>query len=354
MSTKVAALYVDPSEPGSLGGVARFAQAHKMPVAQAKKELQEILSYTLHKPRRRRFETLPTLVFGINEQFVMDLVDLQKLAKYNKGYKYLLTVIDVLSKFAWVEPLKSKSATAMVDALQRLWARLGDRVPQKVQTDSGGEFYNAKVQAFFKTHGVTHFSTHGDPHGSVVERWNRTLKTMMFRYFTAHNTLTYIDVLPALVKTYNHSFHRSIREKPVNVNESNEKDIWDRLYEKRFETQDKVNKLRYRVGDKVRLNKKFRPFKKAYLPGWTEEVFLVKRIHTKHPVVTYNITEWDGTPIKGSFYEPDLQKVHVTDQSLFRIDRVVKRKGKQVLVSWKGWPTKYNSWVWTHDLTTLG
>ena len=75
-------------------------------------------------------------VFSINEQFVMDLMDLQKLAKYNKGYKHLLTVTDVLSKYAWVEPLKSKSATALVEALERLWTRLGPRQPQKVQTDS--------------------------------------------------------------------------------------------------------------------------------------------------------------------------------------------------------------------------
>ena len=60
---------------------------------------------------------------------------------------------------------------------------------------------------------MNHFSTHGDPQGSVVERCNRTLKTNMFRYFTAHNTLKYIVVLPALVKTYNHTFHRSIQEK---------------------------------------------------------------------------------------------------------------------------------------------
>ena len=351
MATKLSALYVDPTKPESLGGVARFAKAHQIPVSQAQKELQQVLSYTLHKPRCRRFKTLPTLVFGINEQFVMDLVDLQKLAKNNKGYKYLLTVIDVLSKFAWVEPLKSKSATAMVDALQRLWTRLGDRLPQNVQTDSRGEFYNAKVQAFFKKHGVNHFSTHGNPHGSIVERWNRTLKTKMFRYFTAHNTLKYIDALPALVKSYNHSYHRSIQEKPVNVNASNKKDIWYRLYD----TKDnrKVHKPHYRVGDKVRLNKTFRPFKKGYLPGWTEEVFLVQRVHTTKPVVTYKITEWDGSPIKGTFYEPDLQKVHVTDQSLFRIDRVLKRHGKQVFVSWKGWPTKYNSWVWKQDLKAV-
>ena len=256
---------------GSLGGIAKFAKAHKIPVSQAKKELQQVLSYTLHKPRLRRFKMLPTLVFKINEQFVMDLVDLQKLAKYNKGYKYLLTVIDVLSKFAWVEPLKSKSATVMVEALQRLWTRLGDRLPEKVQTDSGGEFYNAKVQAFFKKQGVNHFSTHGDPHGSVVERWNRTLKTNMFRYFTAHNTLNYIDVLPALVKTYNHTFHRSIQEKPVNVNLSNEKEIWYRLYGTKKDN--KVKKSQCQVGDKVRLNKKFPPFKKGYLLGGPKKCF---------------------------------------------------------------------------------
>ena len=83
-----------------------FAKAHKIPHAQAKQQLEQLLSYTLHKPRRRRFPTLPTKVFSINEQFVLDLVDLQTLAKYNKGHKYLLTMIDVFSKYAWVKNKK--------------------------------------------------------------------------------------------------------------------------------------------------------------------------------------------------------------------------------------------------------
>ena len=82
-------------------------------------------------------------------------------------------------------------------------------------------------------------------------------------------------------------------------------------------------------------------------------MFLVKKIHTTKRVVTYKLTEWDGSPIKGTFYEPDLQKVIVADDSLFRIDQVLKRKGNQVFVSWKGWPKKYNSWVWKKDLQTL-
>ena len=118
--------YEDPSQPSSLCGVSAFVKAQGISREKTERQLQQKLSYMLHKPRRRRrrFPTLPTLVFGINEQFVMDLVDLQKSAKRNKGYKYLLTVIDVLSKYAWVEPLKSKSAAQLIGALEKLWKRI--------------------------------------------------------------------------------------------------------------------------------------------------------------------------------------------------------------------------------------
>ena len=101
------------------------------------------------------------------------------------------------------------------------------------------------------------------------------------------------------------------------------------------------------MGDKVRLNKKHRVFQKGYLPGWTEEVFLVR------PVVTYTLTEWNGTPIKGIFSEEDVQKVVLPDEALFRVEKVLKRKGNQVFVAWKGWPKEYNSWIWKKDLQVL-
>ena len=68
----------------------------------------------------------------------------------------------------------------------------------------------------------------------------------------------------------------------------------------------------------------------------------------RHPIVTYRLSEWDGTPIKGTFYEPDVQKVQVSDDSLFRVENVLKRKGRNVLVRWKGWPPKYDSWIPAH------
>ena len=85
----------------------------------------------------------------------------------------------------------------------------------------------------------------------------------------------------------------------------------------------------------MRLNKKFRQFKKGYLPGWTEEVFVVRGVRSRK-VPTYKVEEWDGTAVEGTFYAQDLQKVTVEDHDLFRIDKIVKPKGDKVLVRCKG------------------
>ena len=334
--------YKDPHEPGALGGVKPFAQAHKLKTPQAQRVLQSVLSYTLHKPRRTRFPTTPTLVFDRDEQWQMDLVDMQKLSRWNKGNKYLLTVIDVLSKYAWAVPIQSKSSQNMIKGLEAIRRQASPRWPLRVQTDQGKEFYNARVQAWFKKHGTHHFSTYGDSKASVVERWHRTLKQRMYRYFTAHNTLRYVDVLQPLIDTYNQAYHRSIGMTPHQVTTQTVPEVWDRLYGPRLDQKTPPPKCQ--VGDRVRLNKKHRPFKKGYLPGWTEEVFVVTHVR-RRPVVTYRLSEWDGTPIKGTFYEPDVQKVQVSDDSLFRVEKVLKRKRGQVLVRWKGWPSKYDSWI---------
>ena len=123
----------------------------------------------------------------------------------------------------------------------------------------------------------------------------------------------------------------------------NEYLIWNRLYKKRLRKRDRP---KLRVGDKVRLNKKHRVFQKGYLPSWTEEVFLVHGISAIRPVVTYTLTEWNGTPIRGTFYKQDVQKVVLPDEALFRVEKVLKRKGNQVFAAWKGWPKEYNRLIW--------
>ncbi len=173
--------YHDPSQPGSFGGVNRFAKAQKTSIKKAREILERDLGYTLHKPRRRRFATLPVLVFNVNEQWVADLVEMQPLSKYNKGHRYLLTVIDVLSKYAWVEALKDKTGKTVAEAFAKILKRAKGRKPQKLQTDDGKEFYNKTFTALMKREGIHHLSTAGDTKASTVERLNRTLKERMYR-----------------------------------------------------------------------------------------------------------------------------------------------------------------------------
>ena len=199
-----------------------------------------------------------------------------------------------------------------------------------------------------KRKGIHHFSTSGNTKASVVERFNRTLKKRLYHYFTVKNTLKYLPVLKELVTGYNRSYHRSIKMAPEKVTMSNEGRVWKMLYAQRLGAKRKKAKLK--VGDRVRLNKKYRVFKKSYLPGWTEEVFLVVRV-TLGVVPTYKINEWDGTPLTGTFYGEDLQKV--MDDALFRVEKIVKRKGDKVLVRWKGWPDKYDSWIKKRALESI-
>ena len=216
------------------------------------------------------------------------------------------------------------------------------RQPNRLQTDRGTEFYNRTFQRWVKDHGMDLFSTEGDAKSAVVERFNRTLKERLYWYFTAANTLRFDDVLPQLVQGYNVTRHRSIGMAPRNVTRENEEAVGKRLYEKWLKAKRPPPK--FKVGDRVRLNKIHRTFEKGYLPGGTEEVFVVHRV-VPGVVPTYKIREWDDTPVQGTFYDADLQKVHVSDQALLRIEKVLTRQKDRLLVKWKGRPDKYNSWI---------
>ena len=128
-------------------------------------------------------------------------MDISSLARLNKGYKFLLTCIDVFSKFAWVVPLKNKTGESLVNGFQII---LGTgRSPEKLQTDKGTEFLNRNFQSFLKEKNIHFFTTNSELEVSVVERFNRTLKTRMWKYFTAKNTRVYIDILQDIIQGYN-------------------------------------------------------------------------------------------------------------------------------------------------------
>ncbi|GFW93708.1 putative uncharacterized transposon-derived protein F54H12.3 [Trichonephila clavipes] len=315
-------VYQEPEHPGSFGGVEALFKATggKFSRKDIKKWLSAKDSYTLHKPIKKKFKKNRVLVSRMNQQYQADLVDMQSLSKFNDGYRYLLTCICVLSKYAWAISLHDKNAKTVVSAFEQIFS---ERVPLKLQTDAGKEFTNKLFQNYLKKKKIGFFMTSNNTKASIVERFNRTLKTKMWKFFTEKNTKRYIGVVDKLVYSYNNTWHRSIQMTPASVTETNQSQVWENLYGK--QNNKKVNKPNYRLNDTVRISKEKLLFEKGYEQNWTREIFTIHDIIRRNPIV-YKLKDLAGEVIRGTFYEQELQKV--THSGYYPIEKILKTREK--------------------------
>ena len=343
--------YFNPNLPGSFGGVQslkRHANS-KLSLEEIKNWLGEQDTYTLHKPVKRKFPRRKIIVSGIDAMWQSDLIDCQNIKKENDNFGYLLVCIDVFSKFAWVIPLKNKTSSEICRGFTEIFS--SKRKCKKICTDKGSEFYNTVVQKFFKSHKIKHFSTeNNDIKASIAERFIRTLKEKIYRYFTFYRKKRFVEVLPSLVSSYNKTYHRSIKRAPIEVTYKNSEDVWQILYGDKDTTVKKEKKPVLKLGDRVRISKTRRNFKKSYLPGWTEELYTVSQILDNFSPITYRIKDDHNEEIAGSFYHDELQKV--AHKEVYNIEKVLKTRcnGKEYLVRWSGYPPSFDSWIPASDI----
>lgn len=293
----------------------------------------------------RRFRKRRVIVRGIDDIWAADLVDMKAFAEYNDGIKYLLCVIDLFSKYGWIVALKDKSGNSVAAAFKRIFDE--GRNPEKLWVDKGKEFYNKDAKAL----GIELYSTENEEKSCVVERWNRTMKEKMFKYFSANSTRRYVDVIGGMVNQYNNTKHSSIKMTPVAASDKkNESMVFMNLYGKitQLEMVERSSP-KFSVGDKVRITKKKKTFEHGYTPRWTEEIFIVSRVQFTDPI-TYKINDMSSEEIHGTFYEQELQR---TKQDIFRIEKIIRKCGNKCLVKWLGYPDSFNSWVDVKSLMQL-
>ncbi|CAP31623.1 Protein CBG12679 [Caenorhabditis briggsae] len=191
-------------------GVNELQRKTKLPIKEVKEFLNEQDVYTLHKPARKNFKSQRVFVNGIDDQWQSDLVEMIPYEQENEGYRYLLTIIDCFSKFAWVVPLKSKSGKETADALSSVFTK-SKRKPKKMQTDN-------------------------DKKASIIERFNRTLKEKMWKMFTHQGNHKWVDILDDLVLGYNNHYHTSIKMTPTQASKiENERIVYNNLFPSKLE-----------------------------------------------------------------------------------------------------------------------
>lgn len=237
----------------------------------------------------------------------MDLIDMQKFSRANKGNKYILAVIDCFSKYAWCIPIKRKTPSEIIRAFDKIFESTSRRAV-KLQSDKGREFKNNLVNQYFHQRNIE-FITTRDPatKAAMCERFIRTIKGLIYKYFTYAKTKNYIDVLESLTFLYNNRFHTTIGRKPSDVSETNVLDVWKFMEKKRNHASQK-NNAKLSVGDVVRVSNPKTMFEKGYTPNWSHEKFSVVKLLQRKPVI-YIIKDESGNIIDGNFYETELQKV---------------------------------------------
>ena len=227
------------------------------------------LAEELHKPIIRKFEKRKVSSTFKDNIWGVDLADMQLLSKYFKGIRFLLCVIDIFSKYAWVVPLKDKKGISIVNAFQSILKQSNSkRKPNKIWVDKGSEFYNAYFKKWLRDNDVVMYSTHNEGKSVVAERFIRTLKSKIYKYMTSISKNVYIDKLDDIVDEHNITYHTTIKMKPI--------DVKDNTYinaDKEINNKDP----KFKVGDHVRISKYKNIFAKGYMPNWSEEVFVIKK-----------------------------------------------------------------------------
>ena len=255
-----------------------------------------LLADELHKPIINKFNKRKVYSQFKDNIWGVDLAVMQSLSRKNKDIKYLSCAID-LFKYAFVIPMKDKKGISIVNASKKI-VKQSNRKPNKIWVDQGGEFYNNVFKKWLSDNDIIMYSTYNEGKPVVAERFIRTLKNKLYKHMTAASKNVYYDVLDDAVNKYNNTKYSTIKMKPIDVGDNNERVYID-------EHNEKDN--RFKVGDRVGISKFKNIFAKGYTPNWSKEIFIVDKINDTVPY-TYNIKDLNDEESIGSFYDRELQK----------------------------------------------
>ena len=212
----------------------------------------------------------------------------------------MCVIIDCFSKFLWIKPLKNKRGKDTVKALALL---LMTERPKYIQADQGSEFFNKDVAKMLEAFGPKLYHSYSDKKAAIVERVQRTIRQRLGRLFTQQNNHNWIAHIQELTDSYNNSWHRTIKMKPVDVRPKHTANIFARLF-----PNEVIKKPKFKVGDRVRITAKRTFLQKEYIAGWTKEIFVINTVQQTNPI-SYILQDESEEVITGSFYAEELQHV---------------------------------------------
>ncbi|XP_021342733.1 uncharacterized protein LOC110443076 [Mizuhopecten yessoensis] len=254
--------------------------------------IQSLDDYSLQKPVKRSFKRARVEVSGPYEEFQADLADVSNLSKQNGGTRFLLVVIDVFSRFLWVEPTKTKTTKDVLDAFRKIVRHA--KKPKRLYTDAGKEFTGKLMRRYCEDNDIKYYTSRNEQKASVVERVIRTVTIKQNQNF------------------------------------------------------------RFKLDSLVRISHLKQLFKRAYQQQWSSEIFKVNKRFLRQGIPQYQLIDFLNEPITGNFYQSELQRVDKDENALWYIEEKVKKRKRAGQIEWlvkfEGWPSKYNQWIAEKDI----
>lgn len=303
----IADIYQDVQQPGSLGGIARFAKHHGKSLAATKQAVTKLDAYTLNKESRRRFPRRAFISTEPLSNFGADILDLSQWQYQNRRYRYMLVVSDMFTKEVFLEGLKKKSAPVTAEAMERIIRRAGIPKGARLGVDRGNEF-NAAFQQLLNKYNITKYSTNSLIKMSPIERINRTLRSIMRGLFTVKGRKNWIDHLPDIEKRFNTTVSTVTKFTPIDVKNNIDKAFFN-TYHKHVLKSLRNKGPNIPIGSKVRVSDtRWHLFTKGPAP-WSKEVFEIHSYKPSVPVGHYLLKDQKNNILDGGFYENELQKL---------------------------------------------
>ncbi|KAF0710373.1 Integrase catalytic domain-containing protein [Aphis craccivora] len=285
----------------------------------------------LFKPARKNYETRHVKQTGIDETWQADLYCFYRpkkntddpsfkiqtrnnlkskqtisvkdnhktLLKANKGYKYILVIICIFSKkIIAAIPLKTKKGLEVANVFLKIFEErimLNQKLPKNLHVDEGKEFYNKDLKNILIKYNINMYSTYTNKKASIIERFNRSLGDKIKKII--YQNKSWVDELPKIIKTYNNTYHRTIKMKPSEVNISNENELLSTVYNYDITK----SKPKFEINDRVRLSSFTDVYRNKLKTNWTKEIFTIIK------VIKSNVNYYKLKDIDGCIYEEELQ-----------------------------------------------
>jgi len=308
MENNIKDVYFNPSEVGAYASLYSFLKNNKIKSrSDIEKDLLKLKTYTLFKPVRKSFPTRRYLVQGYKDIWNIDLLDMQRFHRKNKGLKYVLVCVEALSKQAYARGIKNKKARTVLEAFKEIVDEAG-YLPRLVHGDRGNEF-QGPFKKYLEENGAKLYHTFTDKGAILAERFNFILRRRLYAIMSHNNNSIWHTYLSDVLNSYNSTPNSRYNLPPNQVNEENQNLVWKRLYKGYVKQKQNQKPPKLSIGSTVRIARTKLTFEKGSTYNYSLETFKVIKIENTYPW-TYRLADEQGNELAGGFYSEQLLEVH--------------------------------------------